>query len=125
MKIFMKATIALALAISVTATTKTFADDGFMEASKASDAVTAVVFSGNPENSYIFLGGTSYSLNSTSNKNNQMKQAKEAIIRDANAYALTGEMGVILGSVVKNIQNQNPDLSDEEAVNYLLEAIQN
>lgn len=114
-------TFALSLAMAITATSS-FADE-LMEASKASDVITDLVSSGNPENSYIFLGGTSYSLNSTSNKNRSMKQLKEAIVKDADGYVLSGEMGIILETAVKNLKNQNPDLSDDEAVNYLLELI--
>lgn len=116
-------TLALSLAMAIAATSS-FADDALLGSSVASDLITDVFFSGNPENSYIFLGGTSYSLDSTSNNNSKgMKQLKEAIVRDADAYALSGEMGIILGTAVKNVKNQNPELSDEEAINYLLELI--
>jgi hypothetical protein len=47
----------------------------------------------------------------------------EAVIRDANEYRLTGIAPIYLADQVKNLQSEN-DVSDDEAVDLLVEAAQ-
>lgn len=64
-------------------------------------------------NPLVTTAGTSVAFN--------LKAVAIAVENDAQNYLQTGEMSEILGYTVQNIQDQNAELSVEEAVSIVLE----
>ena len=62
-------------------------------------------------------------LSSTTETDSNLKIVKEEINKEAANYQMNGEIGLVLGAGIKTLKNENPDLSDAEAIDTLVEAI--
>lgn len=76
-------------------------------------------------NSAMVLGLTlmSNNLSSTTDSEQNLKIVKEVINREAAVYQSSGEIGLVLGAAVNTLKSENAELSDAEAVDSLLAAI--
>lgn len=76
-------------------------------------------------NSAIVLGISlaANSLSSTTDSEQNLKIVKEVLNKEAAIYQINGEMGLALGAGVKALLNENAELSESEAVDNLVKAI--
>lgn len=76
-------------------------------------------------NSAMILGITlaADSLSSSIQYEKNLLIVKEAINKEAMNYQLNGEIGVVLGAGIKTLKNENPELSEAEAIDNLVNAV--
>lgn len=62
-------------------------------------------------------------LSSTTDSEENLKIVKEVINKEAAIYQLNGEIGLVLGAGVNTLINENPELSEAEAIDSLVIAV--